>query len=447
MSPTAPYSRTTLAPIARRSATTCLGRPVISMQAFVAGAGLGVLIGLIPLFDFLARSAREGLVSYSFVQVRESPPGVAQKIALVLILCALPIAVAAWRCDLDFRRAGLFPIVALANVTIVSASLIGLPASTLIYVALVTYCFSLAALVSAFDRSADEFMEGFLSAVGVVLAGVFCLVIWDANYSYGRLMGRSGPNYWGMVAIAATFGALALRSAPLRVAILSIAVFTIYLCQSRGTMLAVGSGCGILWLLHVYHASHFRRLVILGATLFVALAAIIVFGDFIATKLLLLDNRGRGLESGGTGRVGAWEQTFELFSTSPWLGVGYRQHESFITAASSSHNAYLASLADTGIVGFAAYLALMFGATVLAIRKAIIDASQIAMAVAGLSTSFLVIGCVERVGINTGNTLSLVMIFSAAWAYRTGPAPQRAPTRALTKRQIAVHQKRRSFQS
>ena len=42
----------------------------------------------------------------------------------------------------------------------------------------------------------------------------------------------------------------------------------------------------------------------------------------------------------------------ELFVRNPVFGVGFRAHEFLLKADSSSHNGYLATLAEVGILGF-----------------------------------------------------------------------------------------------
>ena len=67
----------------------------------------------------------------------------------------------------------------------------------------------------------------------------------------------------------------------------------------------------------------------------------------------------RGISSGATGRVMAWKWTWDLFVHNPVLGVGFRAHEYLLKADSSSHNGYLATLAEIGVLGFLGVLFLV----------------------------------------------------------------------------------------
>ncbi len=399
--------------------STKAARSVGFPSAYFLGFCWGLIIACVPLADFISRPPREDLAEYSFDLIRDAPQALTVLVPALLLLSGVPVAVAALRFGIDFRKSGLYPAIALCNVLVIAASLVGLSAGTAAYVVLVAYCFTLATALSAIALEVDDFLTGLLSAVAIGIAAVMLLMIWDGNYSYGRLMGRSGPNYWGMNALTAFFAALALRSFPLKISIMALATLVAYLCQSRGTIMAIAAGAGVVWLLALYQTNGFQRVLLVVATIVAVAVTVIAFSDFIFTKLLLMQDRERGMGSGGTGRYLAWVQTFDAFTQHPWFGVGYRQHERYLTAASSSHNAYLAALADTGLFGFTTYLALMLGGAVMAVRKAILRPGRICIAAAGFTCAFLTIGLVERVGLATGNAMGLVMIYATAWAFRS----------------------------
>lgn len=390
-------------------------------SAYFLGIFWGALVGLVPVVDFLARPQRGDLAEYEFAMIREAPAGVSVILAALLCFGAVPVALAGWRCGIDFRQSGFYPAIALSYILIIAASLMGLETATLVFGITMALAFALSTTLASLASASREVVQGLLTGVSLVIAIGMVAMIWDANYSYGRLLGRSGPNYWGMSAIVAVFASIAIRSLVLKVMVAGIALMTVYLCQSRGSMMAISVGAIVVWLLTVYHATRPQRLLLVGGTAFVGILGALILSDFILSKLLLVDNKSRGIESGATGRSQAWIEAIELFLNSPWLGVGYRQHEHYLTAASSAHNAYLAALADTGIFGFVVYLTLMIGGAAMAVRKAILLPHPVSLAVAGLTVATIAVGLVERVGMTTGNALGLMMIYVTAWVFRSEP--------------------------
>jgi O-antigen ligase len=133
-----------------------------------------------------------------------------------------------------------------------------------------------------------------------------------------------------------------------------------------------------------------------------------------------LNDRYRGLGTGFTGRVGAWEEALDLFRENPVFGVGFRMHERYMTAASSAHNGYLSLLAETGAVG--ALLFLVFTGYLLwrLFRRA---AAGEPIAVVGFSfvTGYLFIAAFERLFLNMGNPTSVL-----AWMFLMLPPARRS---------------------
>src|SRR5262249_33853758 len=80
--------------------------------------------------------------------------------------------------------------------------------------------------------------------------------------------------------------------------------------------------------------------------------------DNVASNVFKVDDPRRGVDSGFTGRTELWEETFNVWERSPLLGVGFHQHELMMNSL-GAHNAYLAMLADTGIIGLSLYVGLL----------------------------------------------------------------------------------------
>ena len=93
-----------------------------------------------------------------------------------------------------------------------------------------------------------------------------------------------------------------------------------------------------------------------------AVGVTLAYGDVVYRALDRLEwaeTADRGISSGASGRVAAWKWTWELFLRNPVIGVGFRAHEYRLKADSSSHNGYLATLAEVGILGFLGVLFLV----------------------------------------------------------------------------------------
>ena len=190
----------------------------------------------------------------------------------------------------------------------------------------------------------------------------------------------------------------------------------LYFTQSRGSMVAAAAGLAVAFFIYAMN-SRLRIWLWLSAAL--GLLVIAVLGaDFITNDLLMLSDPGRGVGSGVSGRASAWRESWDLFASHPWLGVGYRQHERFLVTEASAHNAYLAMLADMGVVGLLAYLLFVFGGLWRAVTRAIREPSPTALASAAFLSAFVVNGMVERAALDSGTAYGQLMVVVAAWAWR-----------------------------
>src|SRR6185437_7389190 len=127
---------------------------------------------------------------------------------------------------------------------------------------------------------------------------------------------------------------------------------------------------------------------------------------YVKRDVLLINNPYRGLESGFSGRTGIWSETIDLWLKAPLLGIGFRQHEQFLAGA-PAHNAYLAMLADTGVLGLIVYLVLLI--TSLAASWGIEDPRTRRFIMAVIVT-YIVIGFFDRRTINAGNPFGLFFL-------------------------------------
>jgi len=126
---------------------------------------------------------------------------------------------------------------------------------------------------------------------------------------------------------------------------------------------------------------------------------------------LSLNTRDRGISSGASGRIFAWLDTLRLFEENPIVGVGFRAHEQLLTVGSSSHNGYLAMLAEIGLFGFAAVMYLVFSGVYLLWKQTkSIEYKYTHSILLGILMGYMFLAVFERFLINVGNPTSLLFL-------------------------------------
>ena len=149
------------------------------------------------------------------------------------------------------------------------------------------------------------------------------------------------PNDLGMlfvfcVPLAGYFlGRASLLVKPFWLALMGLFVYSIYLTDSRGTMLT------LLLLMAVYFWRKFGTVV----TSTVGVLALPIV--FVATRLATIDTE----ESSTAGRLDAWFAGLQMFESSPLFGIGsglFQEHH-----IRTAHNSWVLVIAELGIVGYA----------------------------------------------------------------------------------------------
>jgi O-antigen ligase len=134
---------------------------------------------------------------------------------------------------------------------------------------------------------------------------------------------------------------------------LAILLGAIYLCNSRGGMLALGVAMGIFL---VYQLG-WTRGCLLGAA---ALALMVAFGpDRFDTSSLAGDDS-------ALGRIQAWEAGLRMFTHNPLFGVGYEQFEE--RHPIPAHNSFVHGLGEGGLVTALAWVGLNYWAVLQLVR-------------------------------------------------------------------------------
>lgn len=257
-----------------------------------------------------------------------------------------------------------------------------------------------------------------MKTYAVVMAA---LVSGFALYDYvpGRRLGGGreilNPASFALVTMSVFITAMAIRRAVVRIPILVTMGTVIYLTGARASALAAMFGLAITLFSRRRTAgtSGYLLLVVciaVGAALAAYYSEAVVRGT---TDFFAIQDRHRGLESGGSGRLETWKTTWNLFLSHPILGVGFRTHEAVLKVASSAHNGYLALLAEIGVIGFVA----VFLVTLTGLHKTWRrnqDPSQTFSysVLLGLACGYCVLAIFERYFINAGNPTSLLFLLS-----------------------------------
>lgn len=405
-------------PLSQAAPLSEASRPVrdIRVNGRLLGAALGVWIALIPFAD-LAFRPRLGGMAHNIAAAREASPQLQAALIAILLAGIAPVLAGALFLGVDFRRAKYFALAVLPLCVAIPLSYFQLgQLKDALYVLLVYYVFGAFLLLIATNTDFEETLGALFTALAITHIGAMAAVLIDHDFAWGRLLGRTAPNYWGAVAQTSIYAVIAMRGWVLRTIVVGLSLVVLYYSQSRGIMIGMALTFGITAVLFSRsgRASIWLWLAV-GLGMILALA---VGSDFIFNRILWLSDSARGLGSGFTGRADAWQETWNLFVQHPWVGVGYRQHEQYLTSETSAHQAYLATLAETGVIGFVAYLVFLFGAVGLALAKAWNSPTRARLATAAFLTSYAILGVTERAALNTGTTFSLLMILLAAWTWR-----------------------------
>lgn len=377
----------------------------------------GILFTLYPVGDYFLRPKFVPIGVFSEFKTRETPALLSATFIIVIALTGVLAVLGAARLQFDLRRSQMFGAVLLPLALIMPLSLFhGAPTSAIVYIVLISYVFLAAYIFTSTTASSDLFKTLLVTAVlGHSIMLVVALI--DGGYSWGRLAARAGPNYWGMIATITATCAIVLRPVWLKLLVVLLAVTILLLTSSRGAMLSIALAWSLMLMLVLVVATPAKKVMLVTSAVGGFLVVLVGAGSYILDDVLKVSDPSRGVGSGGTGRVEAWIETLQLIVHNPFLGVGYRQHERMISAASSAHNAYLATAAETGLIGLVAYLALVLGATYLLAKRFLRRPSSVDLAAFGFMISFLVSGMVERQALNTGNSYSMLMLFVAGWAF------------------------------
>lgn len=290
------------------------------------------------------------------------------------------------------------------------------------------------------DRRLLQTIAAFYCIVGAIF-----LVYVDITGErlWGRLRANDiEPNVWGLVGLTVCLAALARKRGLVALAAFAAGMSMILIAQSREHLVAVVIVLMVCVALELPALKGGRLFVaLMGLAAATVLAAVLLDPyildaiGYIETDVLMIYSKDRGIDSGFTGRTEIWGETYKLWQQHPLFGIGYRQHERFLSGA-PAHNAYLAVLADTGIFGFLAYITLLIASLLAAwgIRE-----PRTRRFVAVVVVGYAVIGFFDRRTIDAGNPCSLFFLMCCSLALADGSLRRAAArySQALLRRQEA----------
>ena len=267
------------------------------------------------------------------------------------------------------------------------------------------------------NLDAEQYEQG-LKLFTVITTGLLVGFAWY-DYVPGTRLGTGknilNPNTIALVSTSVFVAAMAIRTLALRLVVMGVVATVMVLTSSRAAAIAVLIALTVTGWLRL--RSHGRPVwVFVGIGLLVVAGTVVMYGGQMyetLDRLYSLSTVDRGIGSGASGRLEAWKWTWELFLHNPFIGVGFRAHEFLLRVDSSSHNGYLATLAELGLIGFLAIACLIArGLQILWVRAQEPEGGFIPSLLLGLSVGYLFLAVFERYLINVGNPTSLLFLLA-----------------------------------
>ena len=391
----------------------------------VEGGLWGIWLGISPFILFLQAPPRIPIWLYGSVDTRLETEGSKLTTLLLIVAGLLPAIVSLLGSRI--RPAQALPIATLAMLvlSVITVSLLGTSALGDVAKPLLgLFVFMLAIILVSCEVRSEIFIRNLLIGYAAMHGFAALVALIDGNFLWGRFMGRLGPNFWGSVCAYGLLAAAVTRQKWLFLTIAAIDIIVLLLAQNRSSMLAAGVG-GLLLIWLAYHWSTLSGKLWMWLAGMAGAIAMMAAMPVILSKVLMVDDPRRGLESGGTGRAIAWQQAIDVFEKDPLFGVGYRHHEQYISAASSAHQAYLATAADMGIIGLLVYLAFLATGIGAGLYKALAHRSMAHGVLTAIMIGYAFQGLLEQRAFNFANSISLMMIMAVALATKVNVEPMR----------------------
>ncbi len=238
-------------------------------------------------------------------------------------------------------------------------------------------------------------------------------------YSTSRLTGEGNnwlnANSSGVYVATGALAAIMARSIPLwlKAILLGMNTYVLLLTQSRTSMLALAAGV-------------IAFIALTGRRVGAVLVAGIALGSYFAIPVLLNTLRTAGIgqisaliertdtlrADRWSGRKGIIHQAMERIDESPFVGYGFQ--------SGGFENGYLSVAIETGLVGFAAYLAIIFGVVRRSFRLLLTRSSPEMHQLARCTLCLTAFTLVHSFGEKTAPVFQIGLTASNAWAILAG---------------------------
>lgn len=374
----------------------------------MVGVVMGMWLSGVFIASLLGRSESEGLVTQALLAVGVLWPLLYFMVSSNRFFPAVPnrgTALAIF----------LFAVFAGASVFV----------SPIIWTSLAYYVMTLSAIFMALQFNTaltqEQYRIGLALYAGVM--GVLLSVYAVHHYHPGIRLGNDdvtavfNPNSIGIMTVSVIAASMSIKTWAGKLVILIPVTGVLILTDSRASTLGALIAVAVIWATMEKRGGILVKLSIIMSMMIGAVLAAIYWNSILGavTKFLALNNSYRGLGSGATGRLDAWKAAWDLFLSSPVVGVGFRAHESIVESItgteSSAHNGYLALLAEIGIVGSLSVLYMVIAGIRRLKRLAGSTKGVVSISVLlGICCGYCFVALFERYLLNVGNPTSLLFM-------------------------------------
>ena len=244
------------------------------------------------------------------------------------------------------------------------------------------------------------------------------IILIKAPVVWGRVEPPENANYVAMMALVAFLGALGVRSIIWAAALAAVPLYSMVVLQSRDSLLAAAIAlmfAVMSWTWTNRSQKFFRYLllaffgsgVLCGALSFAGVPVIESIGQLFES-LFMLNDKYRGISSGGSGRNEIWAAAINLWQAQPVFGVGFKGHTLLMPDQLPAHNAYIAMLADMGVAGLTSYF-LMVSRAIYFVFKPIPRFHEYPL-LATIILTYILYGLFEVRAFSFGNTYSVLFM-------------------------------------
>ena len=282
-----------------------------------------------------------------------------------------------------------------------------------------------------------------LILISIFINVLLPIVLVTAPITWGRVIPLENPNYVAMMALVAFIGALSVRSIIFATALSLVPLYSMVVLESRDSLLAATVALLIAIVSRAWSHRSKKFFIYLLLAFFgsVALWAVMTLTGFHVldsigqsfAHLFMINDKYRGISSGGSGRDYLWAAAMQLWEAEPIFGVGFKGHTLLMPDQLPAHNAYIAMLADMGLVGLASYF-LMMSPAIYFVFKPILRFVENPLPLIVIAT-YILYGAFEVRAFSFGNTYSVVfllIVFNCSKCRLPEVRPVKLDVRALS---------------